>query len=705
MALTPIQKSTSILRPRARIIKTIGEELISDDKVALLELVKNSYDAEASIITIKFEGRVVAEKEGKNEFKKIIKEGSSITIYDDGNGMDLNTIKSAWMEPATISKKTSKTSQNKKRRFTGEKGIGRFASAKLSSNLRIVSRTKDDNEVVVDFSWKDFDNNDLYLDQVSCEWEVREPVDFDREKYGTKLILKNLNSDWDENKIREFRITLQRLINPISPVIDFLISLELPPEFELYSGIIDPPESLKKPNYSIKGNINEKGIPEISYTSKKNGKVKLSDFKLLKSNEKFLTGPFEFDFRVWDLDGTSLNDLAKETNSSRKYIRDALREIAGISIYRDGFRVLPYGDPKFDWARLDLRRVNNPTLRISNNQIIGFLIIELDKNPAFTDQSNREGLVESEAFIQLKDFIKRILNELEVKRYEERPRASAEEETGEGIFTQFSVAPIAQIIRTKLADDKEAQEAIKQTEEDIQKGIKKVQDVLSRYRRLSTLGLLIDVILHDGNNLLGRLDSEAYLLNQETLKKELNVESIRGHVGNIREARKTLAQLFHKIEPFGGRKRGRPREIRIEDSITNVFNLYKNDLEKLKIDYELPSSSNIVTIDESELQIVFINLLQNSMHWLEKVEERQIRVVVEQFDGELVIIFSDSGPGIKEEHHHLIFDPYFSTRPDGVGLGLTIVGELVSEYDGEFTLVDNGPLEGATFKIIFRKRI
>ncbi len=167
---------------------------------------------------------------------------------------------------------------------------------------------------------------------------------------------------------------------------------------------------------------------------------------------------------MWDLDQESLEELAKETGARRKYIRDALMEIAGISIYRDGFRVLPLGDPKSsNWARLDLRRVNNPTLRISNNQIIGFISIELDQNPQFKDQSNREGLVESEAFNQLKEFIVRILNQLEVKRYEERPRENVSSENQEGLFTRFSIAPVAQLVQAKLPNDKEANELVAKT--------------------------------------------------------------------------------------------------------------------------------------------------------------------------------------------------------------------------------------------------
>ena len=709
MVLTPVQKNTSILRPRARIIKTIGEELISNDIVAIIELVKNSYDANASIIEINFQGRVVDIKEGKKTKRVLIKQGSSIIISDDGLGMTLDTVKSAWMEPATINKKNTKKSEGGKRRFTGEKGIGRFASAKLAESLKMITRPKDDNEIIVDFNWSDFSDDTKYLDQVKCSWEVRNPIEI--KKCGTTLKLIELNSDWDEEKFRELRIALSRLINPVSPITDFLMDIQLPIEIEDYCGIVSAPESLNKPDYYIKGTVDREGNPSVKYFSKKTGKenildIKESDFILREPIRKPVVGFFKFEFRVWNRDSESIKKLANEIGSKTKNVKGDLDDLSGISMYRDGFRVTPYGNKNDDWLRLDIRRVNNPTLRLSNNQIVGYVSVSLDENPELKDQSNREGIVESQAFTDLKEIIKNILNQVEQKRYEERPRETDTTQDQQGIFNNFSITPVTQLIQEKLPNDKEANEIVAKTEASIQDGVKKVQEVLSRYRRLSTLGLLIDVILHDGNNFLANIDSEAHLLSKEILKNDFDLNTAKEHVKNINESRKVLAQLFKRIEPFGGRKRGRPKDIIIEVAIANVFALYKNELAKLNIIYTLPTSKNEVRIDDGELQMIFINLLQNSMYWLETVkDERLIEVLVERNDDELFVIFSDSGPGIKEEHQQIIFEPYFSTRPDGVGLGLTIVGELVSEYDGDFTLIDSGPLDGATFRLSFRRRI
>ncbi len=708
MEVVPLQKYTSILRPRARIIKTIGEELISNDVVAIIELVKNSYDANASIIEIKFQGEVVNILEGKKPKKVLIGKSSSIIILDDGTGMNLDTVKSAWMEPATINKKNTKRSVGNKRRFTGEKGIGRFATAKLAGNLKMITKSKDDNEIIVDFDWSDFSDDTKYLDQIECSLEVREPIEITDS--GTTLKLTELNSDWDEEKFRELRVALSRLINPVSPITDFLIDVQLPTEFEELSGLITSPESLNKPDYVIKGSLDSQGNPDLMFFSKKFGKeeqlkLKESELSLRDPIRRPLVGSFEFEFRIWNRDLDSIKKLASEIGSNTKNVKGDLDDLSGISIYRDSFRVTPYGNKNDDWLRLDIRRVNNPTLRLSNNQIVGYISISQDENPQLKDQSNREGIVESQAFFDLKELIKNILNLVEQKRYEERPRENDENKNQQSLFDKFSIDHVSQFIQKKLPSDNEAKEIIAKTEFNIQEGVKRIQEVLSRYRRLSTLGQLIDVVLHDGNNFLAKIDSENHLLLKEVSKADVDLIKVKERIKNINDGRKVLSQLFKRIEPFGGRKRGNPKEIIVEDAIFNVFEIYKNDLSKLNINITLPNSKSIVRIDEGELQIIFVNLLQNSIYWLEtQTIDRRIEVSIEKTDFDLSIIFSDSGPGIKKEHYQLVFDPYFSTRTDGIGLGLTIIGELVTEYDGEFTLIENGLLDGATFKITFRKR-
>ena len=171
----------------------------------------------------------------------------------------------------------------------------------------------------------------------------------------------------------------------------------------------------------------------------------------------------------------------------------------------------------------------------------------------------------------------------------------------------------------------------------------------------------------------------------------------------------TLATVFRRIEPFGGRKRGRPVQIRLEQIITDAFAVLQSEISEARTKVDLPTTDTTVTVDQAEIQEVIINLLQNSLYWLRKVPDDTRDIIVQvhrQASDQVEILFSDSGPGVDPEFRDYIFDPYFSTKPDGVGLGLTIAGEIVSEfYAGELALIDSGPLPGANFRIILHKRV
>lgn len=703
---TILQQNEFFFKPRARIIKTIGEDLISNDNTAVLELVKNSYDANSEIVVITFEGKLTEKIEGNKKKNVIVKENSSLVIFDQGCGMDFSTIENAWMEPATNFKKIN---SNHKRKFVGEKGIGRFAVAKLANRLELVTRKENQNEIVVTFDWDQFSAEDAYLDNIKIKWQIRKPEEI--KKSGTILKLQGLKNDWDEEKIRNLRVSLSRLLNPIGPSENFLIELNLPKDMDQsLAGIIEKPGTLDRPDYYIKGNIDTNGQPQkVVYFSRSIGKEEDLPFKkdiffLKNPARKSIAGPFSFEFRIWNRD--DLGSLAKEVNSTVRNVKKDLDDLCGISIYRDNVRVLPYGNKNNDWARLDLRRVNNPTLRLSNNQIVGFLSIGLKQNPLLTDQSNREGIIEGQAFDDLKEFVKLILNEAEQRRYKERPREEAALGLKkEGMFQKFSLKDLSLIIEENTTN-KKILDAVKQKEKEIKEGLGKIQEVIARYRRLTTLGNLIDSIVHDGRGYLNKIDIQANLLLKVLDRKEAGENKCIGYAESIQKIRKDFAQLFRRVEPFGGRKRGRPQVFIIEDLIKDQFLFYKSDLERLKISYTVSETQHKVSIDEAELGIIFMNLIQNSIYWLEEVQsERKITVqLFKETDG-LSIIFSDSGPGIKEGTESQIFEPYFSTKPDGIGLGLAIVGELVTEYNGELLLLNHGPLAGATFKINLKYRV
>jgi hypothetical protein len=734
------------------LLRTLGEELISNEVVAVIELVKNAYDADATHVLIRFTGPL---EPGKGR----------IEVIDNGHGMELSTVQSVWMEPATPSKRGKLRRTVKfKRRFLGEKGIGRFASSRLADELEVISRKQGTaKEVYGIFDWRQFDDEKKYLDEILILWEERAPVEIKAggaidllwvsegelptpkaRESGTILRMTSLKQKWEVQHFEDLRRALARLVSPKlakkkeedkDP--GFEVELALPPEFSQFSSKVEPPPILKLPHYVVNGSVNADGSFSISYKvlaegidkqlkgqfvrlKNAKGQFELRDIKSTESKKEdeptetrpVECGPLDLELRVWDRD--ELGNVVQKIHSTIQEIRRDLDAVAGINIYRDGFRVLPYGEPQDDWLRLDLRRVQNPTLRLSNNQIYGIVHISADANPTLRDQSNREGLDENQSLQDLRDVMTQVLSRLETLRYDARPRVTSKRgRPVGGLFAGFDLKPLADYVAKQLPQDKQAKELVEKTEQLIGGQLKEIQTVLARYQRLATLGQLIDHVLHEGRQPIASINSEAALGLEDVQQAEVLggafVTKAAGRFTIIRKQGDVLAIAFKRMEPFGGRRRGRPKQLYLEEIIRDTFGVFADDIARLKVKTRIPRTQTLVRVDPAELQEVMINLLQNSLYWLEQVNEskREVEVSVERKGPDHIDIrFSDSGPGIPPENRELIFEPYFTTKPEGVGLGLSIVGEIVSDYyEGSLELLKSGPLKGANFLITLRKRV
>jgi signal transduction histidine kinase len=643
------------------------------------------------------------------------------------------------MEPATLVKKRQTRSEQRGRRVLGEKGIGRFAASRLANVLEVVTRRiGTDSEVRVVFDWSQFDNEQKYLDQIEALWRKGKPAEIcpggtiealwqegkklatSELTHGTILCMKGLRASWGRGQFEKLRTDLSRLISPFftqdrgTANDEFQICLQLPPPAEDLSGIVEPPESLKNPHYLLKGSVDKTGGYDLTVKLRGQEKKKRITGKFALEHTP-QCGPFRLELRVWDREASDLAELVKLYGSTLKDVRDDLDRAAGINIYRDGFRVLPYAEPRNDWLRLNLRRVQNPTLRLSNNQVVGYVLISADDNPLLRDQSNREGLIEGPALDDLRQLITLVLTELESQRYAVRHPAAVKQPSARrgGLFTDFNLTALHEQVRLRHPEDSELLALVGEKEKELEERVEEVQEVIARYRRLATLGQLIDTVLHDGRTPLAKIGNEAHLglRDSERTSKDKNdlLQRYSHRFGTIVAQSEVLATVFRKIEPFGGRKRGRPSQVCLERVIADAFSVLDKEITEVGVQVKLPKTDTQMVVDQAEIQEVFINLLQNSLYWLRQVPQncRQIAIRIRRRDLDQVeILFSDSGPGVDAEFREHIFDPYFSTKPDGVGLGLTIAGEIINEYyEGSLELIEGGPLPGATFRIILHKRV
>jgi signal transduction histidine kinase len=722
-------------------MRTLGEELISSEVVAVIELVKNSYDADAGYVCIRFEGELTVGH-------------GAISIEDDGHGMSLAVVEGSWMEPATNNKKVQRESQFLKRRLLGEKGVGRFAAARLAQDLELTTRSlRSQSEVYAFFDWSQFDDENAYLDQILILAEQRTPREFlagrKRPKdapdgngdlprdgsHGTLLKMNSLKRSWGAQDIDVLKRSLSRLISPFDGERGFKVFIQLPGDNVELPRELEPPEVLKYPHYTLSGNVDAVGEFEFAIELHASGVVENFSGKLVhsevdgrgvieavvdgKTASPLVCGPLSFNILVWDRD--QLDNIEQKLGTGIRDIRRDLDSVAGVSIFRDGFRVLPYGEPENDWLKLDLRRVQNPTLRLSNNQITGYVKIGADENPLLKDQSNREGLDNNRAYSDLQDVVKLALSKLEGLRFKEKSKKNKDNSPPKVEGALLSV-PSTEKLRHLISTGTNNQETLQlfdATTKGWESQVVRIREVLSRYHSLATLGQLVDKVVHDGRQPLSTIQAQSSLL-LESLSKAIKkldpnsdchkfLEGIHGRLLRVKDAAGLIDLLLKRIEPLGGRKKGRPTKVYMNEIIKNAFAHFQQDINDLGIKVTLPKADDLVQVDALELQEVLINLIANSIYWLSHVSKDRRSIVVQcnrPAPREVDIIFADSGPGIPKENKTSVFEPYFTTKPDGVGLGLVIAGEVIRDYyDGSLELLNAGPLPGAVFKIKLRKRV
>lgn len=690
----PLKGSTS-MRPRARLIGLIGEELISDEPVALVELVKNAYDADATCVGVHFEGKDPDRPE-------------SIVVVDDGIGMDLETVLTGWFEPGTILKRKFERSPGG-RYYQGAKGIGRFAAARLAEALFLESKKEGESQgVSVLLDWGRFDD-ESYLDEITIDYEVVPVVDMD---HGTRLTLDEVRKIWEESDYEELFARLSRLMSPFKDVTDFKINLEIP-GYPQFSGEVQPPELILSPKYLLKGKLNTSG----NFT----GELLVDGTKIKKyTNHKIgdrdstpLCGPFEVEIRAWDRDPEGLEPVVERHGLGIQEIRRTLNNYCGVSIYRDGFRVYPYGQRGNDWLTLDLRSRQIPVRSLANNQIVAAIKISRQENPDLRDRSTREGLVVNAAYSSLEKWFKEILSLLEEERYGIRPRQeSSETGVGEPLFEVFDLRTIVQSTVDELGKDHSVAALIQDTEKQVTEGVERLQEVFSRLLMSAGLGHMVDIVIHEIGSPLGKINRQLLilerqlsdLLNPDELKKvTTKIDSIKGWLEQIHNLRQ-------RLEPQTPAKRGRATTFDVLEEVKDNFNLHEALISKQKIRYDIISSERPLRVKMSRacLGQILVNLIDNSIFWLTRDKGigngGQICVRIEALEQGFRILFSDDGPGVPDKDETRIFEPYFTRKPNGMGLGLYICRMLIEPY-GKLVYRNDYNQSGACFEARFERSV
>ena len=713
--------TTYKIRPAGRHILTIGRDLIQDNYAAVVELVKNAYDADSPDVHIEFTVPPLGS-------------GYSIVISDHGHGMSKDDVINNWLVPSTQDKLERLRSPSQ-RILQGNKGVGRYAASILGTALLLETVTPKGEKTTAYFEWRVFEDA-KYLNDVEIPIETTNVS----EPQGTRLTINGddaLHTEWDQERFDRLRFELKKLKSPMSTIFrddEFRIDLTVNgfPGVENIEEVIEPYLLFDFFDYKISGNIRENGIGTLTYSSQKARNIAEEQIAFdIKQEISFDfenstgCGQFDIDIRVYDRDNDALESLIRRglKDESGNYVgknqvRQLLNIYNGIGVYRNGFRIRPLGDADFDWLQLNKRRVQNPSLCIRNDQAIGYVQIESDYWSGLIEKSARDGFKENEEFNWLKEVTLAVVRQLERRRFEYRRKAGLSKpaiKVERELERLFSFDKLKKNIRTQLTKDGCDQptidriiEIIDNEGKDKNKDAYDIRQALRVYQGQATLGKIINVIVHECRQPLSyfrnciphlRYWYESYQKTKDLGKLQRFLSIAR----DIEENMEFFVKLFGRLDPLSAGKRSVKKPLELKNTVRNTLAVFENEMKSAGVSAEVIGADSFkLSAWSQDIYTIFTNLIDNSLYWMNQKSgpTRHITIqILTDEDSLSHIDYRDTGPGIEPNliESEVIFEPQFSTKPEGTGLGLAIASEAAERNGLELKAFESD--EGAYFRL------
>lgn len=713
----------------ARVALQLGRESISSSIVAIIELVKNAYDADAENVYISF-----------------VRLGTSnpiLVIEDDGNGMTPEQLVDAWLVIGTDNKQVAQRSKQKKRFLTGEKGLGRLGLDRLCANTILQTFTEDNNfGIELDIDWRKYEGTNARLESIEHQMyqipkNVREPISGNpsNKVKGTRLILNVLRDAWTKEDLQTLYDELALLVSPFAGINDFSI---------WFSTDGSPDKKRKVVSENLLDAAKCKVVAELSYRDNNAFLHYIISSPLWKSDSEYLPtswakafqlaqsslpkcGPVKFVFYFIPRVGVDIPTLSLKKSQVDAFVKAN----QGVRIYRDNFRVMPYGKPsgEGDWLNLALRRTSSPASpggsspiggwKLGYNQVVGAIFIERERNSALLDQTNREGIVEGPAYYDLRKFALHAVEffEKEWQKYEkaqglkkihddfEKARTIAEvstqasltvvdqmknvldntikalEQTSEDnpasevVYRNLSeLSEIFDELNQKVTNQKNSQEQLIQTAEKREEEFQRQKDTLGN---LASLGILAATFGHETQAASNLVVANSLDLKQDVIEQlswvplDKQEDMCRSLEIIEREARRINTFASFTLKNVSRDKRQRTKTY-LNRIVKGAFESFSNALEKernIKIVLEISDSVQPISAFSIDWESIIVNFITNAVWALEDTpaHDRKIRVRLSGDENRLRLSFADSGRGIAAGTDDTIFLPTFSTKRNPKG--------------------------------------
>jgi signal transduction histidine kinase len=710
-------------------ITHLGKDSIKDHSTAVVELVKNSYDAGASIVQIDITTR------GNSK---------SIRIADNGSGMTEVDVMRKWLRIGYSEKGRNRHIGTRRR--TGEKGIGRISADRLGANLKLSTRAAKDKGFGLEVNWDEFATTGRDLMLVPFKRVPnpnfsfppgRKPMD----ESGTELLIEGLRNDWLDADFKRLHEELSMLMPLSANRDDFAITITTDAETP-YQGTIEPIE-LPKPELSI--NVTYRNDDDVEYiitdsSGIAKGPVKtpwrglvqyVKDIKGIDRRDNLACGPLSFEIFFYPRE----SHFARGRGLSLQKLKTFLGLHGGVKIYRDQISVKPYGfDGKDgeDWLNLGERHAADPagiardTWSVLRSQLVGSVYIGRDQNENLQDSAGREGLIHNEAYYDLRALVLAGIRLLEIHRHavhkeltKDKPKRPSSKQQLEEYRNELQVLrDELDELKTELEDrESEAANSARRQLELVITGTteaeKSIEDLLDKNRTmggLATIGISAAVFGHETQIAISHFKTKVALV-------EARMNDPLEYREKILSGLADAVSAASRIADWGSFALSKVRRDKRTRRIVDVHELVNRTLNDLGPAMKARTIEVIPDIDsisarsfEMDIEAVLLNLLTNSYSaCLAGSEPRKIKVrlkqeVFEQVAG-FCITVSDTGPGVPEELREIIWEPLFTTKTGGeghetgFGLGLSIVQSIVEDLKGVREVSDDPELKGARFRI------
>ena len=637
--------------------------------------------------------------------------------------MTLDVLRSIWLVPGhDYRQKQRKSGQRTPvhhRLPLGEKGLGRFAVHKLGNRIDLVTRAQNSDECVVEIDWNELIARP-YLDEALVKISVRTPEVFTGRKTGTRIRIRQLRTtDWSRGEVRRLHNQITSISSPFEEPSGFRAVLEVPGHESWIADLPDVKKILKRAIWRFSFRLDD-GKFDWTYEFRQLPGLKLDRRVVRKSGDRLKLpprsgngrmerkvvadetttegiGPVTGEFYVYDRDREVLRRLANV-----QLLTNYLDETGGVRVYRDGIRVYNYGEPGDDWLGLDLRRVNIPTRRISRNIILGAIHLSLQTSTSLIEKTNREGFVENQAAIQLRRIVLGALGALEEERQIDKDR-----------------------IR-KLTDKPDDPTTAR-----IERPIQELRRELGRRGMGETFEPYVAKIEHDYRNMQETLLSAGMSgLNLAVVFHEVErgvraLHQVIVEGADPKSAARQARDLMHLLDGFATLLRRDSKQQHSARKLIDAarrFNVLRLRHHRVQLVCPLLQS------DEEGFQSRFAfglvvgalnNLIDNALYWLRvrwpdlpdqsEPPERKLYIgVSDEFEVGPAIIVADNGAGFQGDEPERLVRPFFTRKPDGMGLGL-YYASLALELNGgqlAFPQVDEVDIphefDGAVIAMIFK---